>query len=61
MKVMKVLQKKLSEKISDTVLCTSEQIEIETIEDVDKFIMSGFAVVAVDGYAKNACTRYTRF
>lgn len=39
-------------KISDTVLCTSEQIEIATIEDVDKFIMSGFAVVAVDGYAK---------
>ncbi len=39
-------------KISDTVLCTSEQIEIATIEDVDRFIMSGFAVVAVDGYAK---------
>lgn len=39
-------------KISEKILCTSEQVEVATIEDVEKFIMSGFAVVGVDGYNK---------
>lgn len=36
--------------IKDNLLSTSEQIEVETFEDVSKYIMSGFAVIAVDGY-----------
>ena len=36
--------------IKDYLLSTSEQVEISSFQEVFKFIMSGFAVIAVDGY-----------
>lgn len=37
------------EYIRDNLLSTSEQVQIVTLEEVEKFIMSGFAVLALDG------------
>ncbi len=44
--------KECFETIKSKILYTAELVDVETSEMLEKFIMSGFAVVALDGYNK---------